>query len=59
MVHAAQMGEAPASGKIAEMAKRMDMGDAESMAATKHRGKPERKRMQAHRVSDRVSKKDF
>jgi len=40
MVHAAQKGEKPASGKVAKVASRMDPKDAKDFASTKRKGLP-------------------
>ena len=45
MVHAAQKGEKPASGKVAKVAKSIKKGDAEDFASTKHKGLPNKVRV--------------
>jgi hypothetical protein len=51
MVHAAQMGEAPASSAVAAAAKSMKPSDAKDFASTKAKGLPMKK------VSDTITKK--
>jgi len=42
MVHAAQKGEKPASGKVAKVAKSISKKDAKDFASTKQKGLPEK-----------------